>query len=460
MQTCEPRCLELQFRKQLALRVLTGLEIKGKENTPCEVALIDPVTDKVVDSGPEASITVEIVALRADFGDVHQGAGWTSEEFNENIVRERKDIFVNRDEKPDRKTKKMLLLGRNVLLKLNRGSGHLRDIMFRHYTDWMRLSKLKLGARIHGPTLSGMRIKEAVSEAFHVEDRRNTYYKKLPLPSLTDEVWRLKNIGRNGAFHRRLSMEGVKTVKDFLTLYFVDQTKLRKILMTSMSDRMLEITVNHARTCVLDKKLYLYYPSGSEHKKGVVFNVVGEVMGFVSDCQYITNDKMSETEKAHARDLVAAAYTHWADVVSINDEASLTDGSLFLSNPPMLVTSDVVFPEACGFSFPDTEFLDYSSMDLTGVGFDRPMSSLGKVENDTDFIDPAFCEDGHQQMFDLEYIPRGSTLGASTDMQMTVSGFIVNTDLIDKAHRRWKMLFSVLRWFSIGRIAARKSSFI
>lgn len=66
-----------------------------------------------------------------------------------------------------------------------------------------------------------------------------------------------------------------------------------------MSAKMWEVTVDHARTCVLDKELYLYYPSGSQQKKGVVFNVVGEVMGFVSDCQYITTDKLSETEKVH-----------------------------------------------------------------------------------------------------------------------------------------------------------------
>ena len=54
-------------------------------------------------------------------------------------------------------------------------------------------------------------------------------YKKHHPPSLADEVWRLEKIGKDGAFHRRLSKERIKTVKDFLTLYFVDPARLRNV---------------------------------------------------------------------------------------------------------------------------------------------------------------------------------------------------------------------------------------
>ncbi|KAK9278238.1 hypothetical protein L1049_027800 [Liquidambar formosana] len=65
----------------------------------------------------------------------------------------------------------------------------------------------------------------------------------------------------------------------------MDPLKLRNILGTGMSAKMWEVTVDHARTCVLEKRVYLYCPPGSQPKTGVVFNVVGQVMGLLSGCQ-------------------------------------------------------------------------------------------------------------------------------------------------------------------------------
>lgn len=46
---------------------------------------------------------------------------------------------------------------------------------------------------------------------------------------LHDEVWRLEKIGKDGAFHRKLSSEGIKTVQDFLKLAVIDALKLRNV---------------------------------------------------------------------------------------------------------------------------------------------------------------------------------------------------------------------------------------
>lgn len=70
-----------------------------------------------------------------------------------------------------------------------------------------------------------------------------------------------------------------------------------QILGTGMSAKMWEITVEHARTCVLEKRMYVYCPPSSQPKTGVVFNVVGQVMGLLSECQFVPVDKLSETEK-------------------------------------------------------------------------------------------------------------------------------------------------------------------
>lgn len=67
-----------------------------------------------------------------------------------------------------------------------------------------------------------------------------------------------------------------------------------------MSSKKWKTTVEHARSCVLDKTLYLYNPSTSTslQRTAVVFNVVGQVTGVLSEGQYITTDKLSDEEKA------------------------------------------------------------------------------------------------------------------------------------------------------------------
>ncbi|XP_019255481.1 PREDICTED: protein SAR DEFICIENT 1-like [Nicotiana attenuata] len=69
-----------------------------------------------------------------------------------------------------------------------------------------------------------------------------------------NEVWRLEKIGKEGAFHRRLSKERVNTVKDFLTLLYLDPTMLRNVLGTGMSTKMWEVTVNMLERAYLIRK--------------------------------------------------------------------------------------------------------------------------------------------------------------------------------------------------------------
>lgn len=66
-----------------------------------------------------------------------------------------------------------------------------------------------------------------------------------------------------------------------------------------MSRKMWEVTVEHARTCSLDQKIYLYRPPSSELKAGVLFNMGGQGMGRLSDDKYIPSEKLSEAEKVH-----------------------------------------------------------------------------------------------------------------------------------------------------------------
>lgn len=68
-----------------------------------------------------------------------------------------------------------------------------------------------------------------------------------------------------------------------------------QILGGGMSTKMWEATVEHAKTCVLADKVHYYYPD-SLNKAGVVFNVVGEVRGLISD-KFVSVDDLTEKEK-------------------------------------------------------------------------------------------------------------------------------------------------------------------
>lgn len=54
-------------------------------------------------------------------------------------------------------------------------------------------------------------------------------YKKHYPPALSDDVWRLEKIGKDGSFHKKLNNAGIFTVEDFLRLVVKDQQKLRNV---------------------------------------------------------------------------------------------------------------------------------------------------------------------------------------------------------------------------------------
>lgn len=63
-----------------------------------------------------------------------------------------------------------------------------------------------------------------------------------------------------------------------------------------MSNRMWENTVEHAKTCVLGGKLYVYYADGS-HRMGVVFNHIYELRGLISEGQFLSLESLNDNQK-------------------------------------------------------------------------------------------------------------------------------------------------------------------
>ncbi|KAG2679005.1 hypothetical protein I3760_11G030300 [Carya illinoinensis] len=456
----ESRSLQLKFVNNLSLPVFTGARIEGYDCSNIQVALVDILTGQTVKSGSESSAKVEIVVLEGDF-DGDENENWTGEEFKNNIVREREG-------------KKPLLTG-DAFVNLKEGTGLVSEISFTDNSSWTRSRKFRLGAKVVD-NINGIRVREAKTESFVVRDHRGELYKKHHPPSLFDEVWRLEKIGKDGAFHKRLSRENINTVKDFLILLFIDPSRLRNVLGTGMSAKMWEVTVEHARTCVLDKRMHVYHPN-SQEKTGVVFNVVGQVMGLFSEGQYVPVDKLSETEKAEAHNLVISALKHRGEVITFDDEASLVGGSSELTNVLYAVSSPrtessngsklLASHKIGGFDYtqqsassPDIISSIYSvggtsglddyalpSLDGMGLRYDQALCFPGQVTNslicNTAPMSQAFCDEDHLQFFD-------------TDLTAVDNFLLPHSTPVGKAQRRWTKLFSVLKWFSIWRIVALK----
>ncbi|KAM1080839.1 hypothetical protein EV1_015357 [Malus domestica] len=470
----ESRILKLQFLNNISLPVFTGARIEGEECSTVQVALVDCFSGHIVKSGPESTAKVELVVLEGDF-DGEEGDNWTLEDFKNNIVRERDG-------------KKPLLTGEAVL-NLKDGVALVGEISFTDNSSWTRSRKFRLGARV-SDNFDGTRIREARTESFIVRDHRGELYKKHHPPSLLDEVWRLEKIGKDGAFHKRLSRESINTVNDFLIQLFINPSRLRNILGTGMSAKMWEVTVEHAQTCTLDKRVYLYYPPSSQ-ETGVAFNIVGQVMGLLLEHEYVSVSKLSETQKADGYHLVISAFEHWEEVVPFEDEASLIAASSNFTN--VLHTSsspraedlggskflasqkiggfDYAQPSASSpdiipsiYSVGSTSGLDdYALHNIDGFGlrYDQTLSFPGQVTNsmifDTDPMAHALFVEDHLQFSDAD-LESHNMSSESQYLHSTVDHFLPCSAVAisDKAHRRWTKLFSVLKWFSIMRSVASK----
>lgn len=63
-----------------------------------------------------------------------------------------------------------------------------------------------------------------------------------------------------------------------------------------MSNKMWEALLEHAKTCVVSGKLYVYYPDETRNI-GVAFNNIYELTGLITGEQYQQIDSLSDSEK-------------------------------------------------------------------------------------------------------------------------------------------------------------------
>lgn len=302
------RNLQLHFRSKLALPLFTGGKVEGEQGAAIHVVLIDAATGHVVTYGPESCVKLDVVVLEGDFNN-EDDEDWSREEFESHVVKEREG-------------RRPLLTG-DLQVTLKEGVGTLGELTFTDNSSWIRSRKFRLGLKVASGFSEGVQIREAKTEAFPVKDHRGELYKKHYPPALSDEVWRLEKIGKDGSFHKRLSAAGIYTVEDFLRLAVRDSQRLRSILGSGMSNRMWEALMEHAKTCVLSGKLYVYY-SDETRNVGVVFNNIYELSGLISGEQFLSADSLSDNQKEYVDTLVKKAYDNWHQVIEYDGKAFLS----------------------------------------------------------------------------------------------------------------------------------------
>ncbi|KAB2609502.1 hypothetical protein D8674_012670 [Pyrus ussuriensis x Pyrus communis] len=315
IQTLEQSSLQLVFAKSLSLPIFTASKISDEDNNPIQILVVDKSSgdNQMVPINHPNPIKVEIVVLDGDFpkGD---SDNWTSEEFDNNVLRER--------------TGKRPLLTGDVNVTARDGFATVGEIEFTDNSSWIRSRKFRLGARVTpGTGYQGARIREAMTDAFVVKDHRGELYKKHHPPMLEDEVWRLEKIGKDGAFHKKLVSENIHTVQDFLKLFVVDRSKLRKILGVGMSEKMWEVTIKHARTCVMSNKIFIF--RGPHFS--ISLNPICQVLRAVVDGQNFPTQNLNNINRTYIENLVRQAYANWnsLEVVDapLNETALLTQGN-------------------------------------------------------------------------------------------------------------------------------------
>ncbi|PWA91613.1 CALMODULIN-BINDING PROTEIN, Reverse transcriptase, RNA-dependent DNA polymerase [Artemisia annua] len=327
--TSGPQALQLRFLNGISTPVATGIYIKGKDNEPFVLALVDVISGETVTTGIGASTEVEIVVLDGNSSN-DEADNWSYDEFNNKIV--------------SKWNEKKVLQG-NTIVSIKEGIVVLDKISFTHNSAWKGNRKCRLGARIVNSVYSDS-VKTAKTESFPVMDKRKFMYNKHPNPSLFDHVYRLNMINFRGKCYKRLSEASVKTVMDLLTLNAINPERLKDVitysssinfpslwllLVASFEAKMLKVHPNrwkaimdHAQKCKDDKGIYLYYnPMDDQKRNGVVFNVSGTLVGITAESQFIPCSKLPDGNKSDSEELILSSSENWKEVIPFKDQDSL-----------------------------------------------------------------------------------------------------------------------------------------
>ncbi|KAF5803287.1 putative CALMODULIN-BINDING PROTEIN60 [Helianthus annuus] len=315
LESCDTTSFQLRFQTKLPHMLFTGSKVESEDNGAVKLVLFDTDSNQIVSSGPLSSLKIQFVPLDGDFP-IDDDEDWAQKDF------EAKVIYARDGKRP--------LVAGDLVMVLKDGVGDLGDVYFTDNSSWRRSRTFRLGAH----AISGVRIREAISEPFVVKDHRGESYKKHHPPALDDDIWRLEKIAKDGAFHRRLGSNRICTVKDFLQMYVTNESSLRKILGGSCN-KTWETIIKHAKDCVLDDNLYIY--NCVAEGIGLLFNSIFTIVGATFDGQsYISLEKLPAFQMPLVESLKQRFYKNLDGMLPMDDlsvfGASILTSSL-LSDP-------------------------------------------------------------------------------------------------------------------------------
>lgn len=287
MPSIEPATWKLAFRNPPVLPIFTGSKIEDANGDALQIIIVDVDTDLPL-ALPQP-LRIELVPLLGDFPPEDREE-WSADEFTRGIVKERAG-------------KRPLLTG-DVNLTMRDGCVTVNELQFTDNSSWVRCRKFRIGVRVVPGSYDGMRIREAMSEAFVVRDHRGELYRKHYPPLLADDVWRLEKIGKEGAFHRKLTHHNVRSVKDFLWMLMVKPDELRTILGDGMTDRMWEATTTHAKTCIPGDKVYVY----SEQHGAIYVNSICQLVKIEFGGVECTLQQLNKAQRIYVEQLLLRAH--------------------------------------------------------------------------------------------------------------------------------------------------------
>lgn len=278
----------LHFDTKLPQILFTYRKIEVVGSEPLQIVIRDARSNEIVSSGPFSTLKIRIVALNGNFcGD---GREWTKDAFIQAII-------------PQRKDKRPLLIGA-LEYSLSNGVSQPIDAKFTDNSSWS-VDGFRLAAMVSDDISLHVRVLEAISEAFRVKDCRVESNQKVDPPLLNENVWRLRNIGRDGPFHKKLADAKIDTVQDFLRSLTMDPDRLRELL--GRPKKFWDTIVEHARESTLGSKLYSY----CIEEKGIVlvFNSIFELVGAnINSGFFRPLSALSHSEKELAENLKSVAY--------------------------------------------------------------------------------------------------------------------------------------------------------
>ncbi|XP_018724161.2 calmodulin-binding protein 60 D-like [Eucalyptus grandis] len=470
--TSEESSLRLQFVTKLPATIFTNCQIEAEDSTPLRIELFDGRTNERVTSGPLSSIKIEIVILDGDFGSDEE-EDWTEKEFNGKITHKREG-------------KRPLVTG-ELTVMLQGGIGCLRNLIITDNSSWMRCRKFRLGARAVQKVSAEIRIREARSEAFVVKDHRGVLNRKHHPPSLSDEVWRLEKVAKDGALHKRMTSRGINTVQDFLQLYEADESSLRNILGDRVANGIWEMIVKHARTCVVDNnKTYAYYQASNQ--AGILFNSVMKVAQATLDGQtYQSLDQLTHSQKILVQNLRRQAYCNKNRWVLLDALPSITPLSALTNLPmessivlsPLLHHLDHTVPNQ---ENPQLDCLEPQNHIIAAIINQTAAKSLGRQDFSSYFsagessYRPGYSQGpfapNHSSPEELFIVPSpipgnlmgplehtfiiGSSSRADFGICPSGTGFRVWNSRISKPRAAWCKIRAVVKWGSVRRVVAAK----